>query len=77
MHLSSFLTIMALAISSAYSLPQAADDTVCLRLCRDEPVSCPDGWTSAQISSGDEVRFMSLYGFSPLYLLYLCGLILS
>lgn len=63
MHLSSFLTVMALAISSAYSLPQAADDTVCLRLCRDEPVSCPQGWTSAQISSGVEVRFMSYMDF--------------
>ncbi|KAJ5143324.1 uncharacterized protein N7515_002111 [Penicillium bovifimosum] len=52
-----FLATIALAIG-AHALPQTTGETTdastCLRLCRDEPVSCPDQWKSTQITSDGE-----------------------
>ncbi|KAJ5890372.1 uncharacterized protein N7473_006600 [Penicillium subrubescens] len=51
---------MALAVSSVYALPQATEGPVCLRLCRDEPLTtCPSGWETAQIESDGRVRTIS------------------
>ncbi|KAJ5474305.1 hypothetical protein N7475_003871 [Penicillium sp. IBT 31633x] len=52
------IATLALAISGAHALPQTTNEDTCLRLCRDEPVSCPDQWKSTQIKSetGDQVR---------------------
>ncbi|KAJ5787616.1 hypothetical protein N7457_002606 [Penicillium paradoxum] len=44
------IATLALAIG-VHAIPQDADDSTCLRLCRDEPVDCPDNWKSAQITS--------------------------
>ncbi|KAJ5748653.1 uncharacterized protein N7511_010349 [Penicillium nucicola] len=64
MQLSSFLfATLALAISSAWAKPDASDDEpTCLRICRDDPVTCQAGWISTQVAAeGEEVCFHSIY----------------
>jgi hypothetical protein len=56
MQFSSFLfATLALAVTSVWAQDATSDDKpTCLRICRDDPVTCQAGWVSKQIGAEDE-----------------------
>jgi len=64
MQLSSFLfATLALAVSSAWAQDSTSDDTpTCLRICRDDPITCQADWVSTQVAAeGEEVCLHGSY----------------
>lgn len=58
MQLSSFLlAALAFAVSSAWAQDAASgDEPTCLRICRDDPITCQADWVSTQVAAeGEEV----------------------